>query len=316
MTREIEEIVMKRYLSVLAAAVAVLFLIVINSCGTVEADIGGQDSYEEPSEDTYSPPPPIGTDTEESADTPSLPPPPTLVDNDGDGVVAGKDDDCDDNNPLVHPYATETCGNNVDDDCDGVIDEGCVAPPTGTPATADTDKDGYPDGPQDCAPNNANIHPGAAEACNGVDDDCDGVVDEQCGTPPSVSGTTATFTVTYPDNQPRTLNVQVYDHKSDLGGWWDKSASDTDKDVTLTLADVPDGICGFRFNVSEGNPASWWLCYGNGSTAQLDPDAGVVISYKGVTYTKGSLMTWSASGGTNSGCSALLKISSAAECSP
>lgn len=310
---------MKRCVSVLAAAVAALFLIVINSCGTVEADIGGSDTYEEPSEDIYSPPPPpVGNDTEESSDT-SLPTPSAAVDNDGDGVVAGNgpNQDCNDSNALIHPYATETCANGLDDDCDGVIDEGCVVPPTGTPATADTDKDGYPDGPQDCAPNNANIHPGAVEVCNSVDDDCDGVVDEQCGvTPPPVSGTTATFTVTYPDNQPRTLNVQVYDHKSDLGGWWDKSASDSDKDVTLTFADVPDGICGFRFNVSEGNPASWWLCYGNGSTAQLDPDAGVVIVYKGVTYTKGSLKTWSAQGGTNAGCSALLQTNSASDCSP
>ncbi|MDP2305622.1 MAG: MopE-related protein [Pseudomonadota bacterium] len=45
------------------------------------------------------------------------------------------------------------------------------APPT------DADGDGAPDD-EDCAPDSAAIHPGAVEACNGVDDNCDGAVDE------------------------------------------------------------------------------------------------------------------------------------------
>ncbi len=42
---------------------------------------------------------------------------------------------------------------------------------------ADTDGDGYLE-PEDCAPLDPNVHPGAWEQCDGIDNDCDGDVDE------------------------------------------------------------------------------------------------------------------------------------------
>ncbi|HXH27922.1 MAG TPA: MopE-related protein [Candidatus Polarisedimenticolia bacterium] len=67
----------------------------------------------------------------------------------------------------------------IDNDGDGLIDEGL---PVGGPAV-DADSDGYPlcaaaGQTPDCNDENAAIHPGADERCNGLDDDCDGLVDE------------------------------------------------------------------------------------------------------------------------------------------
>jgi hypothetical protein len=56
-----------------------------------------------------------------------------LDDPDGDGYVPnndcgfGKMGDCDDSNGAVHPGAVEICGNNVDENCNGQLNEGCNA---------------------------------------------------------------------------------------------------------------------------------------------------------------------------------------------
>jgi hypothetical protein len=60
---------------------------------------------------------------------------------------------------VPNPFPPEQCGNGIDDDCDGQVDEGC------TPA---------------CVP--------APELCNGVDDDCDGSVDENFAQGPCTVG--------------------------------------------------------------------------------------------------------------------------------
>jgi hypothetical protein len=57
------------------------------------------------------------------------------TDADGDGVPWC--DDCDDANATVHPGGPEICGNHVDDDCNGVVDENCPGEMPGYPGQPD-----------------------------------------------------------------------------------------------------------------------------------------------------------------------------------
>lgn len=91
-------------------------------------------------------------------------------DHDGDGYSSSID--CDDADSTIYPGASERC-NGLDDDCDGVVDEGCER-------DLDRDSDGFTVAEGDCNDTNPSIYPGAPERCNEVDNDCDGVVDEGC----------------------------------------------------------------------------------------------------------------------------------------
>ena len=95
-------------------------------------------------------------------------------DSDGDGYTA--DVDCNDSNASVHPGALETC-NNVDDNCNGQVDENLGTSTCGTGACQRTVNNCVNGIPQSCTPGTPQT-----EVCNGLDDDCNGQVDDGLGT--------------------------------------------------------------------------------------------------------------------------------------
>jgi hypothetical protein len=110
---------------------------------------------------------------------------PATIDDDEDGYSL--EEDCDDNDAEVNPGAAETC-NDVDDDCDGLID--LDDPDAPYLWYTDADGDGYgndttaacgagePDDSVryggDCDDTDDGVNPGADEVTgDGVDNDCD-----------------------------------------------------------------------------------------------------------------------------------------------
>ena len=91
-------------------------------------------------------------------------------DADGDGVCV-EDGDCDDYDPSVNPGTTEVCDDFVDNNCDGILDEGCYV-------CTDLDGDNYCAEVDDCDDYDPSVNPGTAEICDdGLDNNCDGLID-------------------------------------------------------------------------------------------------------------------------------------------
>ncbi len=96
--------------------------------------------------------------------------------------------DCNDTNASIHPNAAEVC-NGVDEDCDGLVDEGKTVTfyrdvdgdtfggPTYT-TQACAAPSGYVTSKTDCNDGDRAINPAATELCDGKDNDCDTSIDE------------------------------------------------------------------------------------------------------------------------------------------
>jgi hypothetical protein len=147
-------------------------------------------------------------DCDEDTDEDAIDAPTWYADTDADGfgdrrsptvactqpaATSATDDDCNDHDGAMHPEADETC-NEIDDDCDGLVDAHDTDLVGGSTWYDDDDGDGYGDGgaatytcvqPEgtvsiagDCNDVLASIRPDADETCNAIDDDCDALVDD------------------------------------------------------------------------------------------------------------------------------------------
>jgi hypothetical protein len=97
-------------------------------------------------------------------------------------------DDCDDGDSAVSPSAEESCGDDIDNDCDGRVDlRDWYRDSDGDGFGDDTDYQevceqpvGYVPTPGDCDDDDPQISPGAIEHCDpfDIDEDCDGLAED------------------------------------------------------------------------------------------------------------------------------------------
>ena len=126
-------------------------------------------------------------------------------DDDLDGYTVS-DGDCLDTDPTVHPDADESA-NDIDDDCDGTIDEGTEA--------YDDDGDGWTELQGDCDDADPHRSPGEPEVVDDEDQDCDGVVDN---------------------------GTEVYDDDGDGYSEAEGDCVDTNPDRSPGAPETPDGV--------------------------------------------------------------------------
>jgi hypothetical protein len=187
--------------------------------------------------------------------------------------------DCNDNDAAIFPGAQEIC-NDVDDDCNELIDDGLVF----TTYYADADGDsfgdlnnpldacsvpnGYVTNNTDCNDNNVNQNATSPEICNGEDDDCDGTIDNGI-----------TFLDYYADADGDGFGAgDVISSCSDLGVGYvsnntdcDDSNSNTNPNATETCNTIDDNCDG---QIDEGVQTVYFIdndgdTYGNPSVSIL-----------------------------------------------
>ncbi len=201
------------------------------------------------------------------------------TDDDGDGYCA-ETNDCDDSNAAINPGADDSLCDGIDNNCDGIADDGYVSTDTtcGVGECASTGSTTCVGGVESdtCTPGTA-----AADdaTCDGLDDDCDGTADEDyvptdssCG----VGECASTGTVECVSGS--TVDTCVEGTPSTEGPVGDATCSDSLDNDCDGATDVDDPGCvltctdndGDGFSV-EGGDCGEVDC--NDDSADINPDA-------------------------------------------
>ncbi len=176
--------------------------------------------------------------------------------------------DCDDTDRTVSPWASELC-DEIDNDCDGAIDESDAA--DASDWYADGDGDGYGDADtaqsacdqpsghvadsSDCDDDDDSVNPNAVETCNDTDDDCDGDIDEDA------TDATTWYADADGDGYGDADTVEVSCDAA--SGWLDDATDCDDTDAAINpgaeeVCDGADNDCDSTTDENATDAATWY----------------------------------------------------------
>jgi len=214
------------------------------------------------------------------------------ADTDGDGVA--NELDCAPSNPAAYPGAEEIC-DEVDNDCDFVVDEGFAdSDADGLKDCVDLDDDNDGDGDDsDCAPLNNKVFNGAPELCDNVDNDCNDVVDDGLGTFPCGLGECAHDSPKCVDGLPGTCNPflgtspEICDGKdNDCDGLVDEDQGSTNCGLGICAHSVANCTDGQTQLCDPGEGAEDEVCDGldNDCDGKTDEEQPILACGKGQCF--------------------------------